>query len=121
MDTSKTVRFVSGRKHFSDSLPVEIVSTGLRSLHVPINSLACFPEIKVLRRGVVELSTALDVTTVQLFTLETNRDDAHAHCRVFGPAVGVDEDPVSGTAAGALGAYLVQHGQAPEEKTVQTF
>lgn len=33
-------------------------------------------------------------------------------CRSFAPAVGVDEDPVTGSAMGALGAYLVLKGMA---------
>jgi trans-2,3-dihydro-3-hydroxyanthranilate isomerase len=48
--------------------------------------------------------------------MEARDPDADAHCRVFGPAVGVEEDPVTGTAAGALGAYIVRHGLMAEDK-----
>jgi len=33
-----------------------------------------------------------------------------ARCRMFAPGLGVPEDPATGSAAGALGAYLVRHG-----------
>jgi len=108
--------FGIGRKQLTEDAPVEIVSTGLRSLHIPVAGISCFPEMKVLQRGLIELSNALDVTTIQVFTLETNRPEAQVHCRVFAPSVGVVEDPVTGTAAGALGAYLVRHGLLPEGK-----
>jgi trans-2,3-dihydro-3-hydroxyanthranilate isomerase len=106
----------TGRKQMNEDLPVEVVSTGLRSLHIPVAGLAGFPEMKVLRRGLLDLSTTHDVTSVQIFTLEAQAEDADVHCRVFAPAVGVEEDPVTGTAAGALGAYLVRHGVFPEGK-----
>ncbi len=108
--------FGIGRKQVREDLPVEIVSTGLRSLHVPVAGLASFPEMRLLRRGLVELSNSLDVQTIQVFALEGSTPDVQVHCRVFAPAVGIDEDPVTGTAAGALGAYVVRHGLLPQGK-----
>lgn len=35
------------------------------------------------------------------------------HSRFFAPAVGIDEDPVTGSVSGPLAAYLVQHGRVP--------
>lgn len=108
--------FGIGRTKVSEELPVEIVSTGLRSLHIPVEGLSCFPELRVLNRGLLDLSSTHEVSSIQLFTMEANHPDADAHCRVFAPAVGVPEDPVTGTAAGALGAYAVRHGLKPEGK-----
>jgi len=108
--------FGIGRKNLSEDLPVEIVSTGLRSLHIPLAGLACFSEVKALSRSLMELSNTHEVATVQIFAMETANEQADVHCRVFAPAVGVAEDPVTGTAAGALGAYLVRHGVRPEKK-----
>ena len=47
----------------------------------------------------------LGVLTTHVFVEE---QDAF-HCRDFAPAAGVDEDPVTGSASGALGAYLLRH------------
>jgi trans-2,3-dihydro-3-hydroxyanthranilate isomerase len=44
-----------------------------------------------------------------VFTRETVTGNAHIHTRLFAPLVGVLEDPATGSASGALGAYLVQH------------
>jgi len=45
------------------------------------------------------------------YTLEAERPGATVHCRMFAPGFGVPEDPATGSAAGALGCYLVWHGQ----------
>ena len=108
--------FGIGRKHIMEDLQPEVVNTGLRSLHIPLTGLASFKDLKPLRRGLLDLSASLGVETIQLFTLETEREAVTAHCRVFAPALGIEEDPVTGTAAGALGAYLVRHGLLPEGK-----
>jgi len=101
--------FGIGKALVDERLPIAIVSTGIRSLHIPLKAISHFPDIKPLRSKVIDLCREHELSTVQLFTLETEEPSAHAHARVFAPAVGVDEDPVTGTAAGALGAYLVQN------------
>ncbi len=105
-----------GRKQLVEDLPVEIVNAGLRSLHIPLAGLSGFADLKPLRRSLIDLSTTLDVGTIQVFCLEAEGEGVAAHCRVFAPALGIEEDPVTGTAAGALGAYAVRHGILPEGK-----
>jgi trans-2,3-dihydro-3-hydroxyanthranilate isomerase len=101
--------FGIGKAQVDDRHPIQIVSTGIRSLHIPLKAISHFPDIKLLRKNVADLCRDCELATVQLFTLETEDPEAHAHARVFAPALGVDEDPVTGTAAGALGAYLVKN------------
>ena len=48
-----------------------------------------------------------------VFTLETERPEATVHVRLFAPLLGVPEDPATGSANGALGAYLVYHQAVP--------
>jgi trans-2,3-dihydro-3-hydroxyanthranilate isomerase len=43
------------------------------------------------------------------YTLETETAGATVHCRMFAPGFGIPEDPATGSAAGALGCYLVWH------------
>jgi trans-2,3-dihydro-3-hydroxyanthranilate isomerase len=44
------------------------------------------------------------------FTRETLEvGDSRAHARFFAPADNIPEDPATGSACGALGAYLVHH------------
>jgi PhzF family phenazine biosynthesis protein len=45
-----------------------------------------------------------------VFTTESGIDDCLTMSRMFCPAIGIPEDPVSGNAHGLLGAYLLHHG-----------
>ncbi|MEP6922632.1 MAG: PhzF family phenazine biosynthesis protein, partial [bacterium] len=40
---------------------------------------------------------------------------SRAHARMFAPDDNIPEDPATGSAAGALGAYLVHHGALSDE------
>ena len=55
------------------------------------------------------------------FTLGAESEDILAHGRLFAPANGINENPVTGNANGPLGAYLAYHGllnNAPENGEV---
>ena len=54
-----------------------------------------------------------DVPMVYLFAWDADR--SHAHGRLFGPGVGVAEDPATGSAALGLGVYLVAEGRLPAD------
>jgi len=98
-------------------LPVQVVSTGLPQMMVPVRSLA---EVQALHPGRLNTS-ALDRAChavgaeqcVMVFTFETERPEAMVHVRMFAPLLGVPEDPATGSANGALGAYLVHHRAVP--------
>lgn len=45
-----------------------------------------------------------------VFTRETREPGSVAHSRYFVPGAGIPEDPVTGSAAGPLGRYLVEQG-----------
>ena len=56
---------------------------------------------------------AVGTDCVMVFTLETESAEATVHTRMFAPSLGVPEDPATGSANGALGAYLVRHRAVP--------
>ena len=45
-----------------------------------------------------------------VFTTMTVEDWASVHTRMFAAPIGISEDPATGSASGALGAYLVNNG-----------
>jgi trans-2,3-dihydro-3-hydroxyanthranilate isomerase len=99
-------------------LPAQVVSTGVPQLMVPVRSLR---EVRAMDAGRLRLS-ALDracdpvgTDCVMVFSLETERPDADVHARMFAPRLGILEDPATGSANGALGAYLVKHRAVPTE------
>jgi len=47
---------------------------------------------------------------VFIFALDRHATPPTLYSRMFGPVVGVSEDPGTGSASGPVGAYLVRHG-----------
>jgi PhzF family phenazine biosynthesis protein len=56
------------------------------------------------------LSEELGAPGYFLFSRQPSLDDVYTEARMFCPALGIPEDPVSGNAHALLGAYLLHHG-----------
>lgn len=98
-------------------LPVEAVSCGLPMLIVPVASLAAARRASLLADRWREHVAGSWAEQIYLFSREVESAGAAVHARMFGPAVGVLEDPATGSAAGPLGSYLVRHGLAAASRT----
>ncbi|MFW5964484.1 MAG: PhzF family phenazine biosynthesis protein [Natronomonas sp.] len=100
-------------------LPLATATTGLPFLVVPVNFLEGVSNLDPDMGSVAELTDELGVTGIYAFTFDALDADSTLHGRMFAPAAGVDEDPVTGTASGAVGAYLREvrafDGELPEE------
>jgi len=59
------------------------------------------------------LSAQLGASGHFVFTTDSGIDGCLTLSRMFCPAIGIPEDPVSGNAHGLLGAYLLHHGLLP--------
>ncbi|MBX5477285.1 MAG: PhzF family phenazine biosynthesis protein [Clostridia bacterium] len=103
------VRARDGRR----PLPLGVVTTGLPDLLVPVESLVALRGLRPDASALASLCRAWGVATVHAFTLETRERRNAAACRSFSPALGIPEEAATGTASGALGAYLVRHGVVP--------
>jgi trans-2,3-dihydro-3-hydroxyanthranilate isomerase len=98
------------REDLDETLPIQSISTGLSCLVVPVRSLADLRDCKVNSSLLAEIYTRRGATGCHAFTRETMEiGDARAHARFFAPADNIPEDPATGSACGALGAYLVYH------------
>ncbi|MFN3344447.1 MAG: PhzF family phenazine biosynthesis protein [Chloroherpetonaceae bacterium] len=98
------------------SLPVLISSS--RYLYLPfINReplLKMSPDFQMLK----QLLLRRDLTGVCVFTTETKHPTSAAHSRFFAPAIGIDEDPVTGSAQGELACYLFKQNRLPQSDGV---
>jgi trans-2,3-dihydro-3-hydroxyanthranilate isomerase len=104
------------QEDLDESLPIQVISTGLSTLAVPIRSLADLRNCHVNAALLADVYTRLGATGCYAFTRETIEvGAARAHARLFAPADNISEDPATGSAAGALGAYLVHHGAIRSE------
>lgn len=104
------------RDDFDESLPIQTITTGLSCLAVPVRYFADLRDTKVNSSLLAELYTGRRATGCLAFSRETSEvGAARAHARFFAPADNIPEDPATGSACGALGAYLVYHGAASIE------
>lgn len=109
--------------------PVQVVSTGIRQLFVPVRSLDEVQSLQAPRLdagALSEILTELDPDdqchdSIMVFTLETVHTWATVHTRMFAPGLGMGEDPATGSASGGLGAYLVEHGLIPAQMPDTSF
>ncbi|WP_049922841.1 PhzF family phenazine biosynthesis protein [Halopiger djelfimassiliensis] len=94
----------------SDDIPLAVASTGLPFLIVPITYLSDLGSATPDMAAIETLTEAVDATGIYLFTFDALEADSTLHGRMFAPGAGVPEDPVTGTASGAVGAYLDHFG-----------
>jgi len=90
--------------------PVEVVSTGLPVIIVPVRTLTAVRSIVPNPTAITDLCARLGANGIMVFTTVTVDEFSTVHTRMFAPPVGILEDPATGSASGALGAYLVQNG-----------
>jgi trans-2,3-dihydro-3-hydroxyanthranilate isomerase len=78
-------------------------------LYIPVKRLRTLqhmvPDFALLKQR----SRAHGVLGVSVFTLETKEMSSSVHSRFYAPAVGIDEDPVTGSANGPFGVYLYKY------------
>jgi trans-2,3-dihydro-3-hydroxyanthranilate isomerase len=91
-----------------DRSPVQVVSTGLPALIVPLRDL------DALRRCKVDWERYTEVAgpgkNLYVFCPESHDDGpGDLSARMFANDLGVPEDPATGSAAGCLAAYLLEH------------
>lgn len=102
--------------------PLQIVSTGHSKVIIPVKSRASIARLKPDLEALTALSCEIVCNGYYPFTLDTPEPGALSHGRMFAPAIGIPEDPVTGNASGCLGAYLVHHGLAdPDTQGALSF
>lgn len=90
--------------------PVQEVSTGLPAIVVPLNDLDALERCRVDREQYFELVEGMEAKNVFVFCPEPHEEGNDLAARMFADYYGVPEDPATGSAAGCLGGYLVEHG-----------
>jgi len=95
-------------KIIRDDSPVQVVSTGLKDIFIPIDSIDSLMHIQPDMEKVRALSRKHDVIGYHLFTYETKLGST-AHCRNFAPLYDIDEEAATGTSTGALSCYLFKY------------
>jgi trans-2,3-dihydro-3-hydroxyanthranilate isomerase len=87
----------------------QVVSTALPQLMAGVRSVERLAALPSGGGGgdLARLLRTLDTDCVMLWAPPVG---GRVRCRMFAPGFNIPEDPATGSAAGALGAYLVRHG-----------
>lgn len=88
-------------------LPVEIISTGLPDILVPVAS-GFLARLQPDFQRMAEYSRDFNTIGFHVFELSEN-ETLTAYCRNFAPLYGIDEEAATGSANGALSCYLAKH------------
>ncbi|MFC7137089.1 PhzF family phenazine biosynthesis protein [Halobaculum litoreum] len=89
--------------------PVRSVSTGLPTLVVPLTSVAAVERAATTDPAYTDLLDAVGEHNL-LVVARGGVDGGDLHARVFADYAGVPEDPATGSAAGCLAGWLLEHG-----------
>lgn len=91
-----------------ERLPIQIVSTGLPDIMVPVRSEAGLADIQPDLDAIAAISRMHGAVGIHAFTTDT-RSGATASCRNFAPLYDIPEESATGTSNGALACYLHQY------------
>lgn len=89
-------------------LPIQIVSTGLKDILLPIRTEADLGSLDPDFKAMSDLSKEKKVVGVHAFALLRD-SDITAVCRNFAPLYGIDEESATGTSNCALACYLFRY------------
>lgn len=86
---------------------------------VPVTSRAAIDKSRPNLAGLETLNREQTAVTTHLFTFDVEGTDHNLYTRGYGPAVGIPEDPVTGSANGAMAGYLVLEGILAQDQVHQ--
>lgn len=78
-------------------------------LYIPVKRLATLEKMKPEFQALGKEMTKLKIIGLSVFSLETKEKISAVHSRFFAPTIGINEDPVTGSANGPLGVYLYKY------------
>ena len=96
-------------KDILDSGPIQVVSTGVPFLIIPLIDMASLRKARMDRPRLLSVLKDLQVDAAYLFIPGGFDAETDFHGRLFSPG-GDSEDSFTGSAVGAAGAYAVRYG-----------
>ncbi|AZO94914.1 PhzF family phenazine biosynthesis isomerase [Iocasia frigidifontis] len=100
--------FKSSVKNYISDMPIQVVSTGLKDIILPVKDLKTLFCLKPNIQKIEEISKKYNVVGIHAFSLDTI-NGCEAHTRNFAPRYGIDEESATGTSNGALACYLMNY------------
>ncbi|OOM15778.1 PhzF family isomerase [Clostridium saccharobutylicum] len=104
-----------------ENYEIQIVSTGHSKVMVGIRSIEALNTLQPNYDKLSKLSEVIKCNGYYVFTVDSMDSNILIHGRMFAPAIGIIEDPVTGNANGPLGAYLVHHNLIKHNNSLLKF
>ena len=104
-----------------DKYEIQIVSTGHSKVMIGIKSIETLNKLSPNYDELSKLSKIINCNGYYVFTVNSEDSEILVHGRMFAPAIGINEDPVTGNANGPLGAYLVHHNLVKHNNSLFKF
>jgi trans-2,3-dihydro-3-hydroxyanthranilate isomerase len=97
------------REDVNGDFPIQVVSTGLPCVIVPLISLDAVSRCKINHQAYADILKDMEDVNLLVFTTETASPENDLNVRLFMPIPGYLEDPATGSANGNLAGYLLKH------------
>lgn len=104
-----------------ENYEIQIVSTGHSKVMVGIKSIEILNTLQPDYDALSKLSKIIKCNGYYVFTVNSQDSDILIQGRMFAPAIGINEDPVTGNANGPLGAYLVHYNLIKHDNSLLKF
>lgn len=110
-----------GNDDLLENYKIQIVSTGHSKVMIGLKNIETLNSLKPDYDALSRLSKIIKCNGYYAFIVDSQHSDILIHGRMFAPAIGIDEDPVTGNANGPLGAYLVHHNLVKHNNSLFRF
>lgn len=104
-----------GDAYIAAETPVQVVSTGLKDIMLPVANTGVLGQIKPNFEVMAELSKEKGVVGVHAFAIAGTSGGVDAVCRNFAPLYGIDEESATGTSNCALAGYFYKYIEKKHE------
>lgn len=110
-DTIKKLTAALGldNSELDEKCPIQIASTGHSKVMIGIKSKEKLNDLTPNYNDLADLSKHIKCNGYFVFTFDSDDKEILTYGRMFAPAIGINEDPVTGNANGPLGGYLVKN------------
>jgi PhzF family phenazine biosynthesis protein len=112
-DSETTQKLVTAlgleKSDLDNKCPIQIASTGHSKVMIGIKDRKKLNDLKPDFNALASLSKLIKCNGYFVFTFDSDIPEILTYSRMFAPAIGINEDPVTGNANGPLGGYLVKN------------
>lgn len=109
------------KSDIDEKCPIQIASTGHSKVMIGIKNREKLNSLSPNYAALALLSKEINCNGYFVFTFDSDDAAILTYGRMFAPAIGINEDPVTGNANGPLGGYLVENKIIASENNTFEF